>query len=58
MYTGDEVECLADAQPTGQYCDVRNETDILHEFVSLGARVASKHAQFALELRKAKNGFE
>ena len=58
MYTGDEVECLADTQPTRQYGDVRNEADILHELVSLGARIASKHAQFAVELREAKNGLE
>ena len=58
MHSRDEVECLADTQPTRQHGNVRNEADILHELITLGARVASEDTQFAFELGEAEDGLE
>src|SRR5262249_13148803 len=58
MYATDEVERLADAQPARQHRNVRNETDVLHELIPLGTRIASEDAQLSVELRQAQDGLE
>src|SRR5258708_223640 len=58
VYTANEVERLADTQPAGEHGNIRDEADVLHELIALGARVASEHAQVAVEMRQAENGLE
>jgi hypothetical protein len=58
VYTPDEVERLADTQPPGQHGNIGYETDVLHELIALGARIASEDPQLAIELRQAKDGLE
>src|SRR5437870_152053 len=58
MYALDKVERLTDSQPTRKHGDVRDKADILHEFVTLRARIASEDAELPLEMGQAENGLE
>src|SRR3954447_5794959 len=46
MHSRDVIERLRDPHPAWQNRDVGNKTDIAHQLVALGPRVAPEHSQF------------
>ena len=58
MHPRDKIDGIAHTQPTRQYRHVGNETNLLHERITLRARIESKHAECAVELCQTENRFE
>ncbi len=58
MHAGDIIERLGNLDPARQHGDIGNETDIAHEPIALGPRVASEHFQLPLVGNEAEDGVQ
>ena len=55
MYTGHILEHLRNADPARKDGDIRNETDVAHQLITRGPRIAPQNFQVALILREPQN---